>query len=172
MITTCLASLIMVICLISCNQDSERIDQEEQNIAIVRHVHEELAKRNLAVFDEVLAPDYVRHCQAMPPGYEELRGAEPLKAFVSSFYESAPDNKDTIDLIFADEDMVAYVLTMEGTQTGEMGGLPALGKSYSLVNIIIHRFEDGKIAESWVSWDNVSMLTQLGHFPAASDEQP
>ena len=60
---------------------------------------------------------------------------------------------------------------MTGTQTGEMDGLPPSGKSYSIVNIIIHRFENGKIAETWVSWDNVAMLTQLGYFPPSTPEE-
>ncbi len=29
----------------------------------------------------------------------------------------------------------------------------------------ILRIEDDKIAEMWVEWDNVSILTQLGHLP-------
>jgi len=53
-----------------------------------------------------------------------------------------------------------------------MGDLPASGKSFTLVNLIIHRLEDGKIAETWVSWDNVAMLTQLGHLPPLSESQP
>jgi predicted ester cyclase len=29
----------------------------------------------------------------------------------------------------------------------------------------IQRFEGGKIVETWVSWDNLASLAQLGHFP-------
>lgn len=43
-----------------------------------------------------------------------------------------------------------------------MGEFPASGKSFTLVNIIIQRLENGKIAETWVSWDNVAFLSQLG----------
>ena len=67
--------------------------------------------------------------------------------------------------MIAEGDKVAYVSTISGTQTGPMGGLPASGKDFTLVNIIIQRLEDGKIAETWVSWDNVAMLTQLGFMP-------
>lgn len=31
--------------------------------------------------------------------------------------------------------------------------------------VTVVRFEDGKIAEWWVTWDNLAGLTQLGHFP-------
>jgi len=70
--------------------------------------------------------------------------------------------------MFAQGDKVAYVSTMTGTQTGPMGDLPASGKSFTVVNIIIQRLEGGKIAETWVSWDNVAMLSQLGFFPPAA----
>ncbi len=138
---------------------------EEQNMALVRHVHAELAKGNLTVFDEVLSPDYVRHCQAMPPELQELHGTEQFKAFIADFWGSVSDFRETIDVMFASGDKVAYVTTMYATQTGPMGDLPATGKSFEVVNIIIHRFVDGKIVETWVSWDNLAMLAQLGLFP-------
>jgi hypothetical protein len=32
----------------------------------------------------------------------------------------------------------------------------------------IHRLENGKIVETWVTWDNMAALAQLGHLPPAS----
>jgi steroid delta-isomerase-like uncharacterized protein len=138
---------------------------QTRNMDIVRNVHEQVNRGNLEVFDEVLSPDYVRHCQAMPPEAQEIHGAEPLKAFVIEHLQAFPDWFEHIDLMFADGDMVSYVTTGTGTQMGPMGPLPATGKKVELSSIIIQRFEDGKIAETWISWDNVSFLTQLGHFP-------
>ena len=145
--------------------ESQEKVREERNKAVVRYVHEEIAKGNVAVFDEVLTSNYIRHCQAMPPELQELHGTEQFKAFIKDFLEAVPDCRDTIDLMIAEGDKVAYITTMTGTQTGQMGDFPASGKKISLVNIIIHRFENGKIAETWVSWDNVAFLTQLGFFP-------
>jgi steroid delta-isomerase-like uncharacterized protein len=146
---------------------------EKANIATIRYIHSEMAKGDMTVFDESLAEDYVRHCQAMPPDLQEMHGIEALKAFVGDFISAVSDFRETIDVIAADSDKVAYVTTMKATHTGMMGGLPASGKTFTCVNIIIHRFEDGKIAESWVSWDNVAMLSQLGYFPPhTSDSQP
>ena len=68
--------------------------------------------------------------------------------------------------------MVAYVATGFGTQTGQMNDLPPTGKEFTIVNIVLQRFEKGKIAETWVSWDNVSMLAQLGFFPPPEPEPP
>jgi hypothetical protein len=45
------------------------------------------------------------------------------------------------------------------------GPFPAIGKSFKVTIIGIHRIAKGKIAETWVTWDNVAWLTQIGHFP-------
>lgn len=40
-----------------------------------------------------------------------------------------------------------------------------------LVIVGMHRFQDGAIAETWTSWDNVAALTQLGLMPPAEGGQ-
>jgi len=137
----------------------------EENKAVVRHVHEQVNKGNIAVFDEVVAPSYARHCQAMPPPLQEIRGVEPLKKFVKENLASFPDWQDKIEFILAEGDKVAYITTSTGTQTGQMGPFPPSGKQVKVVSLIIHRLENGKIAETWISWDNVDFLRQLGHLP-------
>lgn len=158
---------------LGCSTDDNLANMKRDNIATIRHIHSEMAKGNMEVFDEFLAENYVRHCQAMPPELQEMHGSEQLKAFVGDFISAVSDFSETIDVIVADSDKVAYVTTMNATQTGPMGGLPATGKTFECVNIIIQRFENGKIAETWVTWDNVAMLSQLGFFPPPSqDGQP
>jgi len=46
-----------------------------------------------------------------------------------------------------------------------MGNFPPTGKSVESKFLTIFRIEDGRIAEIWVEWDNLAMLTQLGLFP-------
>jgi steroid delta-isomerase-like uncharacterized protein len=163
---------LLVMVLASCQQDSAVRDLEEQNKALMHRIHTEVSNGNLEIFDEVLAPDYVRHCQAMPPELQEIHGAEVFKGFVADFVNAVSDCKDEIDFIIADSNMVAYVTTTTGVQTGPMGDIPASGKEFMLKNIVIHRIENGKVAETWISWDNVALLTQLGFFPPVGSEQP
>jgi len=137
--------------LAGCSQESAVREMEEQNKALVQRIHAEVSKGNLEIFDEVLSPDYVRHCQAMPPELQEIHGTEVFKAFVAEFVNAVSNCKDEIDFILADSNMVAYVTTTTGTQTGPMGDLPASG---------------------WISWDNVAMLTQLGFYPPPVTDQP
>ena len=134
-------------------------------MAVVRGAHAALAGGDLESFKAAIGPDYVRHCQAMPPGLQELHGTEEFFAFIEEFINAVPEYTDTISQMIADHDKVAYVSTMTGTQTGPMGDLPATGRKFTLVNIIIQRLENGKVVETWVSWDNVAFLSQLGLFP-------
>ena len=162
--SACLA-LGLIALAAGCGSESSREDIEQQNMATVRRAHAELASGNFEGFKSLLAPDYVRHCQAMPPELQEIRGTGQFFDFIEEFITAVPVYQDTISVMIARGDKVAYVSTITGIQTGPMGGLPASGKEFSLVNIIIQRLEDGKIAETWVSWDNVAMLTQLGFMP-------
>ena len=163
--------VVFLIILSGCSQNSSVSQLEEQNIALIKRIHSEISNGNMAIFDEVLSPDYIRHCQAMPPELWEINDTGVFKAFVADFLKAVPDGKDEIDFIFADSNMVAYVTTTTGTQTGPMGDLPPTGRKFMLKNIVIQRIEDGKVAETWISWDNVAMLTQLGFFPPSSAEK-
>ena len=171
-IVTGFVSMILFITLMGCSERSQIAQMEQQYKAMVQRIHAEVSKGNMGIFDEVLSPDYVRHCQAMPPESQELHGTDQFKAFIVDFLTAVPDCNDSVLFVIAENDMVAYVTKMTGTQTGPMGELPASGKEFTLTNIVIHRIEDGKIAETWVSWDNVAMLTQLGFFPPPPAEQP
>jgi len=171
-IVTSFAGMILLITLLGCSEECKVTQIETQNKAMVQRIHAEISKGNKAIFDEVLSPNYVRHCQAMPPEFQELHGTDQFKAFIADFLTAVPDCNDSVLFVIAENDMVAYVTKMTGTQTGPMGELPASNKEFTLTNIVIHRIEDGKIAETWVSWDNVAMLTQLGFFPPPVPDQP
>jgi len=159
-------SLILGLFAIGCSPQSVTRELEERNMATLRRVHAELAEGNIDIMDEVLAPDYVRHCQAMPPGLQEISDLAVFKGFLRDFVAACPGYTDSLSHMIADSNMVAYISTMKGTQTGPMDGLPASNKPFTIVNLVMQRFNDhGKIAETWVSWDNVAMLTQLGYFP-------
>jgi hypothetical protein len=62
---------------------------------------------------------------------------------------------------------LTYWATYSGTQQGQMGPFPPTGREISSDFAGYFRLSDGKIAEIWVIWDNLTILTQLGHMPAA-----
>lgn len=115
---------------------------------------------------EIVAPDLRRHSAATagPP----VRSLEEFIALQKSFLMTFPDQRVRLDAVIAEGDFVAVRATYTGTQTGPMGELPATGKPVDGPFIAFFRIESGKIAELWVEWDNVAMLSQLGMFPPPS----
>ncbi len=101
----------------------------------------------------------------MPPPLQEIRGIEGLKQMYSMTIDSIPDWDEQIEILAAEGDRVAYLSKAAGTQKGPFGPFPPSGKSFEVTVIGIHRIANGRIAETWVTWDNVAWLTQLGHLP-------
>lgn len=137
--------------------------QEETNKEVARTLIEAVNTRDYDLLDEIVAPDFVRHCQATPDA--RVRSLADMKEYLRKDAEVFPDSRVTAETIIAEGDMVAGYLTFSGTQQGPIGPFPATGKKMELVYLSMMRFEAGKIVEMWVEWDNLAILRQLGHWP-------
>jgi steroid delta-isomerase-like uncharacterized protein len=137
----------------------------EQNKAIIRRFFDAWNGRQPEAFDELVALDVVRHCQATP-GVDVL-DLDQLKAFLRLDTEVFPDSVQTIKHLVADGNLVALWATYEGTQRGPMGPFSPSDARAQFDFGAVFRMEDGKIAEWWVTWDNMTILRQLGHLPSA-----
>ena len=137
----------------------------EANKAAVRQALERVSAGDVDGFVSVLAPTYVRHCQAMPPPMQELRGPDAMGAWLQANQATFPDYREDVEMLVGEGDFVAWRSTGTGTQLGPMGPFPATGRRMSITIIGMHRFENGRIAETWTSWDNVAALEQLGLMP-------
>lgn len=124
--------------------------------------------RDYDALPEVCQPNLVRHCPATPDVV--VRSIEDMVAFLQEDLKAVPDSVVTLKMMAAEGDLVGFWANYSGTQEGPMGPFPPSGKRVDADFAGIFRFEDGKIAELWVTWDNVEMLTQLGHMtpPAPS----
>ena len=137
--------------------------QPDQNKEIAKRMIDAINSKDYDILDELIAPDIVRHCQATPNF--NIHSLAEFKEFLKGDAEVFPDSYITTEMLIAEGDKVAGYFTYSGTQKGAMGPFPATGKKADLKYLGILRFEDGKIAEMWVEWDNMAFLTQLGHFP-------
>jgi steroid delta-isomerase-like uncharacterized protein len=162
---SCVLLFALVLAGVSQAGDPSAREIEQRNMEIIRQAHANLAAGDFEAFKSVISSNYVRHCQAMPPGLQELHGTKEFFGFLEDWRKAVPNYTDTLSNMIADGDRVAYISTMTGTQTGPLPGIPATGKTFTVVNIIMQRLEDGKVVETWVSWDNVAFLTQLGLMP-------
>ena len=141
-------------------------DRVEENKATVRRMLENLSSGDIAGFTEALAPDYVRHCQAMPPELQEIRGREAMHRWLLSNQATFPDYSEEIESLVGEGEFVAWRSKGVGTQRGALGPLPATHKRMELTIIGMHRFEGGLVVETWTSWDNLAAFAQLGLLPS------
>ena len=136
----------------------------EQNKALARRWSEELwGQGNLAVADEIIASDYVRHDPGDP---FPAQGPGDVKRIVSMLRSMLPDFKIEVEAMVAEGDMVVSRYTATATDTKGYMGMPPTGKSIRTPAIQIFRFADGKIVESWAARDDLGTLRQLGQLPA------
>lgn len=137
--------------------------QLDENKDIARQMVDAVNNRDYEIMDELFVPNFIRHCQATPD--LNIQSLEEMKEFLKGDLNVFPDSHIDIEMLIAEGDLVAGLFTFAATQEGAMGPFPATGKKVDLKYLGILRFEDGKIAEMWVEWDNIAILTQLGHFP-------
>ncbi len=159
-----LATLLCV--MTSCVPSSDA--QLEANKEIARRFAEAQNSGDIGLLNEVLAPGVVRHCQATPD--VDIRSREDFVRFYEASAAVFSDARVTIDIMVAEGDMVATYGSFMGTQDGRMGLFPPTGKEVDSKFLSIIRLENGQIAEMWVEWDNLAILTQLGHFPPTEDD--
>jgi len=60
----------------------------------------------------------------------------------------------------------------EGTQQGELLGIPPTGKHLRFGGMSIFRLAEGKIAEQWEEWDKLDLMRQLGAMPSPGRRTP
>jgi predicted ester cyclase len=148
--------------MVSAASSSNRVEENKQT---VRRMLERLNAGDIGGLTDALAPDYVRHCQAMPPDLQEIRGPDAMRQWLESNAATFPDYHEEIEWLVGEGDFVAWRSRGTGTQRGALGAFPATNKRIDLTIIGMHRFEAGLVTETWTSWDNLAALTQLGLLP-------
>lgn len=140
----------------------------EENKAIVRRWFDEVVSRgDLTTLDAICAhchPQFVftRGVVEPPP-----RGMSGLKDLIASLRSAFPDLQATIEDQIAEGDKVVSRVTMRGTHRGEMFGIPATGKPFSVSGVSIWEVRGGQLISEWVRWDTMGMMQQLGVLPPA-----
>ena len=129
------------------------LEDVERNKAVVRRwVEEAHNKRNLSVVDEIYTSDYRGHGSG-GDSFDIEQGRKMEQTFQADF----PTHSVSIDDLFGERDRVVSRWTLSATHKS--------GKHVVLRGMTISRFVNGKIAEEWMSMDNLSLMTQLGTQP-------
>ena len=131
----------------------------EQNEQMVRKAFEAFSTGDMSLIDASTAEDAVTHDPALP---DDPRGPEGFKQVVQGFRTAFPDLSLTVEEQCSDGDLVCTRWRSEGTNDGELMGMPATGKHVVVTGLSMDRVQDGKVVESWNQWDNAGMMQQLG----------
>lgn len=140
----------------------------EANKRIGRRVLEELwGAGRLALADEVYAPDYVDHVGRGPePGL--VHGPEGIKQAVTMFRSAFPDLAYVVEEMIAERDLVMARFSARGTHRGPFLGAAPTGRVVTYAGVDINRIRDGRIVESWVHYDALALLEQVGIVPSTA----
>ena len=164
--------LVLILCFVVGCQDKEVMAEleefraqaalEEQNIALVRHMYEELNKGTAADLEaakELAVPDYSHY---YPSGNPKPVSFEEMWASLLPIFEAFPDFNWSIEDVFAAGDKVVVRIVFRGTHQGEFMGIPPTGKKVEVGGLNILRIENGKFVEDWEDADMLGWMMQLG----------
>ena len=111
---------------------------------------------DLAAFEQLLAPDYVRRSKSGSEDYASL--SKTIEAMHTAF----PDSSTDILEIVEDGTKVAVHWQTTGTHLGEFMDVPPTGRSITVTGASFLRFDSDKLAEEYVVWDPRELLSALG----------
>ena len=135
----------------------------EQNKTLARRWYAEVWDRGESErIGDFIAADCVHHV-----GSGTIRQGPPeWLAIMDRWHRAFPDLRHSIELLVAEGDTVAAYFSFSGTHTGPFttGGLtvPPTGRPFTAREVVIFRYVDGKVVESWAVWDRLGALQQLG----------
>jgi steroid delta-isomerase-like uncharacterized protein len=135
----------------------------------LRFREEVCSRGNFDVADEIFAPDYVNHD---PVDSWDPPGPEGVKRLFTAYRTALPDLEYSIEDVIVAGDRVVTRWKAWGTHTGDLMGISPTGRRAEADGITIDRVVEGRIVESWVTWNTLGFLQQLGLLPPVSELAP
>ena len=108
--------------------------------------------------DERYHPDFVDH----DPADGQPAGGGGMAWFWEQFGTSFSDlDREMLETIITPTRFIT-IMNLSGTHTGEFLGHAPTGKRFTVRNVQIIGFRDGKASDRWGSTDQLGILQQLG----------
>ena len=134
----------------------------EENKKIARRfVDEVLNNKNLAALDELVAEDFVE----LDPLPGQAQGREGLKQILAMLFAAFPDLHWTTEEEAAEGDKHWSRFTWRGTHRGDFMGIPPTGNQVVVNGVVIDRIVEGKMVDSRILMNELSLMQQLGVIP-------
>ena len=121
---------------------------------------EKMGQGRFEISGEIYGPDFVAHGFGRDYSLAEdnASGKEIRVAF--------PDLKVSVARTAAEGDLVAVHWRSDGTNSVKSGPFPGTGRRAVVDGMTFFRFADCRIVEEWTTYDNFSVMQQLGLIPA------
>lgn len=136
-----------------------------KNVDTVRTAHQAFNRREFDAAVSMMADNFTYRDYARNVTFA---GGAEFKQFLQG-WATAFSNAEVSEPTYIDAgDVVIAQFTGLGTNDGPLGPMPPTGKSMRLPFCEVFRFdEQGRMASGGVYYDQLTMLTQLGHAQAA-----
>jgi steroid delta-isomerase-like uncharacterized protein len=130
---------------------------ESQNAALARRFIEDSFNRGRSeAVRELIHPQAVGHLEGL-----EVRGPEGFLPAWAKSLGAFPDLKVIIQDLMSDRDSVVVRWTASGTHRGPHLGFPPTMKLVGFRGITWLRFSEGRIIETWESWNQGRLFNEL-----------
>ena len=124
---------------------------------------------NEQTVDELYGENALAH--GLWEGDAQSSGREGVKAFLRQMRGAFPDVRMTVQETITEGNRISARVQLDATHTGDGLGVAPTQRRVRVIGIVMVHVENGQIAESWNSWDQLAMLRQLGLVPSAPDNE-
>jgi steroid delta-isomerase-like uncharacterized protein len=132
----------------------------EENLALTRRWFDEVwNQKNTETIRELLAPNCIAHGTSETGG--DLHGPEGFLELHARLVNAFPDMHIEIQDLFGVGDKIAVRWTAAMHHRGNGLGIAASGAEIKIHGMGLARFADGKVTETWDSWDKLAMFQQI-----------
>jgi steroid delta-isomerase-like uncharacterized protein len=138
----------------------------ENKAVIASFLEEVINQGRLERADDLVHLDFIE----LDPLPGQRQGREGLKEIIGVLLLAFPDMHWVIDESIAEGAKVVTRFTWTGTHRGAFLGIAATGRHVTVKGVVIDRLEAGKMADSRILMDNLSLMQQLGAIPAPPAE--
>jgi predicted ester cyclase len=104
---------------------------------LVTRLQDSMSRRALDELDDIVAPDFVRICEATPD--LDIRDLDAFKQFLRDFVVAFPDEVQTFTHVAVDGDLIGVFASYEGTHQGPLNGIPPTGKRVKFTSRVCSR---------------------------------
>jgi len=137
---------------------------KEEIIYIQKRFIAAVNNNELDQLNDMVSPNVIDN----DPVSGQVPGPQGYIRFFRSLRCAFPDMNIDVEQIVADEeDSVGFVYTLSGTHYGDYSGVSGTGNHVQIKGMQISRFVQGKMTERWGSWDENSILQQIGLLAAS-----